>query len=81
MRERTRELEAANDELKGFAHSLAHDLRTPIAAINTLAHVLEQRLQPAAEKDRDYAARIKQAAQQLDEYVEALLSHARISQA
>ncbi|MDB5898087.1 MAG: sensor signal transduction histidine kinase, partial [Ramlibacter sp.] len=81
VRERTRELEAANDELKGFAHSLAHDLRTPIAAINTLAHVLEQRLQPAAEKDRDYAARIKQAAQQLDEYVEALLSHARISQA
>lgn len=80
VRDRTRELEAANEELKAFAHSLAHDLRTPIAAINTLSHVLEQRLQPAAEKDRDYAARIKQAAQQLDEYVEALLSHARISQ-
>jgi PAS domain S-box-containing protein len=81
VRERTCELEAANEELKHFAHSLAHDLRTPIAAINTLSHVLEQRLQTAAEKDRDFAARIKQAAQQLDEYVEALLSHARISQA
>lgn len=81
VRERTGELEAANEELKGFAHSLAHDLRTPIAAINTLAHVLEQRLQADAEKNRHYAARISQAAQQLDEYVEALLSHARISQA
>lgn len=81
VRERTRELEAANDELKGFAHSLAHDLRTPIAAINALSHVLEQRLQPAAAKDRDYAARIQQAAQQLDAYVEALLARARISQA
>jgi PAS domain S-box-containing protein len=79
--ERTGELEAANAELKAFAHSLAHDLRTPIAAINTLAHVLEQRLQPADEKQRHCAARIKEAAQQLDDYVEALLSHARISQA
>jgi PAS domain S-box-containing protein len=80
VRERTGELEAANAELKAFAHSLAHDLRTPIVAINTLAHVLEQRLQPAAEKERHYAARVKQAAQQLDEYVQALLSHARLSQ-
>jgi PAS domain S-box-containing protein len=81
VRERTCELEAANDELKGFAHSLAHDLRTPIAAIKAMSHVLEQRLQPAGEKDRQYAGRIRKAAQQLDEYVEALLSQARISQA
>jgi signal transduction histidine kinase len=81
VRERTCELEAANDELKGFAHSLAHDLRTPIAAINTMAHVLQQRLQAAEEKDRHYATRIGQAARQLDEYIEALLSQARISQA
>ena len=77
---RTFELEAANDELRSFAHSLAHDLRTPIAAITALAHVLEQRMQGAVEKDRQYAARIGQAAQQLDEYVEALLAHARLSQ-
>jgi PAS domain S-box-containing protein len=78
---RTCELEAANAELRAFAHSLAHDLRTPIAAIKALAHVLEQRMQRAAEKDRQYASRVRQAAQQLDEYVEALLAHARLSQA
>jgi PAS domain S-box-containing protein len=81
VRERTAELEAANAELKAFAHSLAHDLRTPIAAVNTLAHVLEQRLGSAAERERQYASRIRQAGQQLDDYVDALLSHARISQA
>ena len=81
VHERTSELEAANAELKAFAHSLAHDLRTPIAAINALGHVLEQRLDTAAERERHYAARIRQAARQLDEYVEALLSNARISQA
>jgi light-regulated signal transduction histidine kinase (bacteriophytochrome) len=42
--------------------------------------VLEQRLQPAAEKERHCAARVRQAAEQLDEYVQALLSHARLSQ-
>lgn len=79
--ERTAELQAANTELRAFAHSLAHDLRTPIAAINTLAHALEQRLDTSAERERHYAGRIRQAAQQLDDYVEALLSHARIAQA
>jgi PAS domain S-box-containing protein len=80
VRERTAELEVANSELRAFAHSLAHDLRAPIAAIRALAHVLEQRMQAAAERDRQYASRIRQAAQQLDDYVEALLSHARLSQ-
>ncbi len=80
VRDRTAELEVANSELRAFAHSLAHDLRAPIAAIRALAHVLEQRMQAAAEKDRHYASRIRQAAQQLDDYVEALLSHARLSQ-
>lgn len=81
VRARTIELEAANDELKAFAHSLAHDLRTPIAAITALSRVLEQRMPGAAEKDREYATRIRQAAQQLDEYVAALLAHARLSHA
>lgn len=80
VRARTAEMEAANSELRAFAHSLAHDLRAPIAAIRALAHVLEQRMQDAAERDRHYAGRIRQAAQQLDDYVEALLSHARLSQ-
>jgi PAS domain S-box-containing protein len=80
VRARTAEVEVANSELRAFAHSLAHDLRAPIAAIRALAHVLEQRMQAAAERDRQYASRIRQAAQQLDDYVEALLSHARLSQ-
>ena len=53
VRERTAELEAANAELKAFAHSLAHDLRTPIAAINVFGHALEARLGTAAETERE----------------------------
>jgi PAS domain S-box-containing protein len=80
VRERTLELVTANADLRAFAHSLARDLRTPIAAIRALAHVLEQRMEASAERDREYVSRIRQAAQQLDEYVEALLLHARFSQ-
>jgi light-regulated signal transduction histidine kinase (bacteriophytochrome) len=32
--QRTAELRAANQELEGFACSLAHDLRAPVRAIN-----------------------------------------------
>jgi light-regulated signal transduction histidine kinase (bacteriophytochrome) len=81
VRDRTAELEAANADLRAFAHSLAHDLRTPIAAVDAFGRVLEERLQTVGERERQYVARIRQAAQQLDDYVEALLSQARISQA
>lgn len=50
-----------------------------ILSRDALSHVLEQRMQGAAEKDRHYATRVRQAAQQLDEYVAALLAHARLS--
>jgi signal transduction histidine kinase len=81
VRERTAELELANAELKAFAHSLAHDLRTPIAAVSAFGRALQERLATAAEPERKYVGKIRQAAQQLDDYVEALLSLARISQA
>jgi PAS domain S-box-containing protein len=75
------ELEAANADLRAFAHSLAHDLRTPIAAIDAFGAALQQRLEDAGERERGYVERIRLAAQQLDQYVEALLSQARIANA
>jgi len=75
------ELEAANADLRGFAHSLAHDLRAPIAAIDGFGAALQERLQGAGEPERRYVDRIRLAARQLDQYVEALLSQARIANA
>jgi PAS domain S-box-containing protein len=82
VRQRTAELETANAELKGFAHSLAHDLRAPIATIESFSGILKLSLAKAgSERDQHYVRRIHAAAQRMDEFVEALLSLARISQA
>lgn len=80
-RRHTARLEAENAGLKSFAHALAHDLRAPIAAISGFSQMLDGALDlQAPERTRHYLRRIRAAGQQLDDYVEALLSLARITQ-
>lgn len=82
VRQRTAQLEQANAELKDFAHSLAHDLRSPIAAINGFMEMLERSLPSLLpERSRHYLERIRSAAQRMDAYTEGLLSLANVSQA
>lgn len=80
--QRTIQLEAANAELRSFAHSLAHDLRAPIAAIEAFSGALEESLTlVGSDRDRHYVRRVRAAAQRMHDYVEALLSMAQVSQA
>lgn len=82
VRERTRELERANRELREFAQSLAHDLRQPIAAARSFGHALEVSLaKEDGERARRYASQISEATQWMGQYVESLLSLTKISQA
>lgn len=81
--ERTQELQAANGELKAFANSLAHDLRAPVSAIRGFSALL---LQPgadttSAERRSHYISRIAAAAGRMNDFIDALLSLAEISQA
>lgn len=79
--QRTAELEAANAELRSFAHSVAHDLRSPIAAIDGFGGALEECLGPnVSPSARHYVGRMRAAARRMNEFVDALLSMAQVSQ-
>jgi len=44
LEERTKELEAAYAEMEGFTYTVAHDLRSPLRAVNATATVLAEEL-------------------------------------
>jgi PAS domain S-box-containing protein len=81
VRQRTSELEAANSELRGFAHVLAHDLQQPVCAIKAFSAVLDGELaKRGTDQERHYSSRIQAASQQMLGFIEAMLALAKISQ-
>jgi signal transduction histidine kinase len=78
VRERTAELEAANDELEAFCSSAAHDLRTPIRAITGIADVLLARHAGALSADvRSHLAQIRDGSGQMSQLITDLLTFSR----
>jgi signal transduction histidine kinase len=74
IRERSIELEAANRELDAFAYSVAHDLRTPLAAIKVTVDILAGRHGPSlAPEVRRLVDQIEEAADEGDRLVRDLL--------
>ncbi|HRY43440.1 MAG TPA: PAS domain S-box protein [Thermoanaerobaculia bacterium] len=78
--ERTEALAAANEELRGFSSSIAHDLTAPLRGINGLAgRLLEDHGSNLGEEARGLLRRIVEASARGGRLIEALLDHARIS--
>jgi signal transduction histidine kinase len=75
VRERTGQLEAANKELDAFSHSVAHDLRAPLRAIDGFCHALEEDSGDGLSVEgRKHLARIAENAQRMNQFIEGLLS-------
>ncbi|MEO8628800.1 MAG: ATP-binding protein [Betaproteobacteria bacterium] len=78
---RTAELEAANQELDAFSHSVSHDLRAPLCAINGFATILLQEFSGELSADAHVCiARIQDNAERMDLLIRDLLAFSRLTQ-
>ena len=79
---RTAELEVLTKEMTTFSYSVAHDLRSPLAAISGFSQILEKEFGASVSpRGRHLLSRIRAAARQMEEMTEGLLALARVSPA
>jgi PAS domain S-box-containing protein len=72
-------LRAKNDELKGFAYTVSHDLKAPLRGISGYAQELERRHKAGlAERAQFCITQIITAAKNLDDLIEDLLEYSRL---
>jgi len=80
VQQRTLELENAVRELEAFSYTVAHDLRSPLRAMNGFSqYLLGHYRDQLDERGRDYLTRIRMAAQRLGRLIDDLLDLTRLS--
>lgn len=74
VQERTRELVEANRELEAFSHSVSHDLRAPLRALDGFTAILaDQYSDRLDERGRGYVQRVMDAVERMRNLIEDLL--------
>lgn len=77
------QLQRRCEEMDGFAHAVAHDLRSPLSAIDGFTSLLQDALQvlPAkrTEQARHFASRVRASVAHMGELIEGLQALARLS--
>jgi PAS domain S-box-containing protein len=82
VRQRTRQLEAANRELEAFSYSVSHDLRAPLRAVGGFTDlVVENAGERLDDESRSHLARVKAAAARMAELINDLLDLSRVARA
>ena len=74
LRQRTIELQARNEELDAFAHTVAHDLKNPLNSVTGYGWLLKQRSAEISDEELlDYSQMIMQTANKMDTIINELL--------
>ncbi|GGJ18214.1 sensor histidine kinase [Deinococcus roseus] len=82
LHQRNLELEAANRDLQSFAHSVAHDLRTPLRGLDGFSQALMEDYGDSLDDTaRGYLQRIRKASQRLGDLLDDLLDYSRVTRA
>lgn len=79
VQERTAEIQARNEELRAYAHTVAHDLKTPLVGVMGFAELLGMRCATCADGQATRCVEgIMQAGRKMRSIVEALLLLAEV---
>ncbi len=80
VKERTMDLQAANEELESFSYSVSHDLRAPLRAMDGFSHmVLRDCAERLDENGRRMLGVIHSEAQRMGQLIDDLLAFSRLS--
>lgn len=80
VEERTQQIAEANEELRAFAHTVAHDLRAPLRNVEGFATaLLEDESERLSEDGKLFAKRITGAVVRMDKLITDLLAYSRLS--
>lgn len=80
VKDRTVQLESANQELEAFAYSVSHDLRAPLRGIDgwSLA-LLEDYSEKLDEQGKQYLGRVRSETQRMGQLIDELLQLSRVT--
>jgi PAS domain S-box-containing protein len=82
VRQRTAQLEMANEELRAFSYSVAHDLRAPLASIGGFNSALRHELAAiAGDRAKHFMDRMQEGVARTSGMIDALLSLASLTRA
>jgi PAS domain S-box-containing protein len=80
LEQRVAELKAANQELAAFSYSIAHDLRTPLRAINSFSRILLEDYAPQLDAEaQGYLQRVSANALRMGRLIDDLLAFGQLN--
>lgn len=81
LKHRVEELDTANRQLESFSYTVSHDLRTPLAVIDTLSQVLRLKYADVLDDDGlEHLHRLRRAAQRMNGLISDILVLSRATQ-